>query len=689
MPFQSLKFKIQVAITATCLLVALCFGAIVYPFELNRRAARFAEARTLVSAVFEQRREEFANEIYAHQEAALTSSLNSIKEVKGITKVIIYGTTGAAIAATEPGLDSRIGPAELSALDQGPGMARTRLGRHPYAVYSAPIEVIGDKVGYIKIFYDLQPQVQEGLYTIGVNLLLLVMILLAITLLLNNFLVRLVLRPTFMLRDAILRLQGGNLGEQMPLSFHDEIGEVATAFNAMSAMLASQHQALTDSVAARERYAQRLEQLNASLETSVAERTAELTESNRRLQEESRERIRALEASRELEERLARSQKMEALGLLAGGIGHDLNNVLSGVVSYPDLLLMEMPDNHPLRKAITGIRNSGLKAAAIVQDLLALARRGVMQTTVLDLNVDIVQDYLGSQDYASLLAQHPGIRIETCLEPGLQPIKGSPVHIRKSLMNLVINAMEAQPHGGAIRISTANVEPEGDPRLPAGPCVLLRIEDDGVGIRPEDQARIFEPFYSKKVLGRSGTGLGMAVVWGTVQDHKGHIAVHSALEQGASFDLFFPATPELRLPAATTIPMEAYKGHGERILVVDDLADQRTLVAEILRKLNYRVDTAASGEAALEHLALHPADLVLLDMIMDPGMDGLDTYRRIIQLRPGQKAIIASGYAESERVMAAIALGVSRYLRKPYLLESLGQALLEELSRAKAAPSRP
>jgi signal transduction histidine kinase len=672
MPVLRLRFKINAAITATCLFVALFFGVIVYPFEMNRRTVRFEEIRTLVSAVFEQRREEIANEIYAHQHSALKSSLNSIKNVHGIAKVIVYGTEGAAIAATDPELERSVEASERRSMDRGPTLLKQLLAGHPYAVYSTPIEVIGEQVGYIKLFYDLEPQQQEGLYTVGVFLLLLVATLVVISLMLNMLLSRFVLRPTFMLREAINQLQSGKLGEQVPLVSQDEIGDVAAAFNKMSSMLGSQREALIG--ANRD-----LEELNAHLESIVQERTSALRESNRKLQEEVQERIRAEESRRELEERLVRSQKMEALGLLAGGVAHDLNNVLSGVVSYPDLILMEMSEDHPLRKAITTIRASGLKAAAIVQDLLALARRGVMQTSVLDLNADIVQDYLSSPEHTNLLTLHPRIRIETRLAPQIHKIKGSPVHLRMSLMNLIINAMEAQPQGGSVRLSTANVyldaPLDGYGKIPEGEYLLLRVEDDGLGIRPEDLRRIFEPFYTKKVLGRSGTGLGMTVVWGTVQDHKGYITVQSVLDQGSTFDLFFPVTREEQIQVAVSVPMSELAGSGEHILVVDDLEEQRTLVAEILQKLNYQVDTAVSGEAAVEYLRTHAVDLILLDMIMDPGMDGLDTYRKILELHPGQKVIIASGYAENERVMEAIALGVSRYLRKPYTIENLGKAL--------------
>jgi CheY-like chemotaxis protein len=391
-------------------------------------------------------------------------------------------------------------------------------------------------------------------------------------------------------------------------------------------------------------------------------------------------------------EQLARSQKLEALGLLAAGVGHDLNNVLSGVVGYPDMLLAEMPEEHPLRKTILGIRNSGLKAAAIVQDLLALGRRGAQPASVLDLNYDIVQDYLASPEFAALQGRHPDIRMETHLAADLRPLKGSPVQLRKSLMNLVINAMEAQPQGGVVRITTANAQVAADPAPdlpPPGDYALLSIEDAGVGIPLEDQARIFEPFYTRKVMGHSGTGLGMTVVWGAIQDHDGHIAIHSEPGRGTRFDLYFPACLEPLQTAMGAAPMVDCLGRGEHILVVDDLAEQRALVTGILARLNYRAGAVASGEAALEYLERNPVDLILLDMIMEPGMDGLDTCRQVFRLRPGQRVIITSGYAETERVSEAIALGVRRYLRKPYTMDELGRALREELARVPGPVMEP
>lgn len=392
-----------------------------------------------------------------------------------------------------------------------------------------------------------------------------------------------------------------------------------------------------------------------------------------------------VEEKQRLEERLQRARKMESLGTLAGGVAHDLNNVLSGIVSYPDLLLMELAEDSPLRKPIITMRESGKRAAAIVQDLLTLARRGVVTTETVNLN-RVIQEYLQSPEHQKLLDYHPRVRVQTRLDPDLLEIQGSALHLQKTVMNLVSNGAEAMTEGGLLTVTTENrhidrAATEDDP-LKAGDYALLTVADTGVGILPEDKERIFEPFYTKKVMGRSGTGLGMSVVWGTVRDHKGHIDVHSARGQGTSFVLYFPI---VRSPIASDGPpvcqLVIGRGRGERVLVVDDMEEQREIAASLLTSLGYTVAVAASGEEALAQIQHQPADLIVLDMIMGEGMDGLDTYRRMVALKPGQKAIIASGYAETDRVLEARRLGAGAYIRKPYTLETIARAVRGELDR--------
>jgi PAS domain S-box-containing protein len=392
-----------------------------------------------------------------------------------------------------------------------------------------------------------------------------------------------------------------------------------------------------------------------------------------------------VEAERKaLEEKLNRSRKMEALGLLAGGVAHDLNNVLSGIVSYPELLLMELPADSPMRSAIMTIKASGQKAAAIVKDLLTLARRGVIISKIVNLN-NIVREYLESPEHQKMISYHKNITVETHLPADLMNIKGSPLHLRKALMNLVSNAAEAQTDGGRILIATENryidTTMKGYDNIDEGDFVILRVKDEGTGLTPEEQERIFEPFYTKKVMDRSGTGLGMAVVWGTVQDHNGRINLESTEGKGTTFEIFFPVTREPEEKEKVPQPVEAYAGKGEKILVIDDIQEQRQIASQMLTKIGYQVNTVESGEAAVDYLKKESVDLLVLDMIMDPGMDGLDTYREIIKIHPGQKAVIASGYSETDRVKRAQKLGAGKYVRKPYSLEKIGIAVRNELDR--------
>lgn len=386
----------------------------------------------------------------------------------------------------------------------------------------------------------------------------------------------------------------------------------------------------------------------------------------------------AEEKQKNLQAQLQRAQKMEILGTMAGGVAHDLNNILSAIVSYPDLLLIQIPDDSPLKPPLLTMQESGKKAAAIVQDLLALTRRGVVSEEVLNLN-DIVTEYLQSPENQKLMSFHLDVSIEQVLEPKLPNISGSRVHLAKSVMNLVSNAAEAMPDGGKITITTTNRYLDhpirGYDDIEKGDYVVLTVADTGMGIAKADLERIFEPFFTKKVMGRSGTGLGMAVVWGTVKDHKGYIDVSSEEGRGSSVSIYFPVTRNEPALASRPGAISDYKGNEQFVLVVDDVQEQRMIASLMLEKLGYRVHAVASGEEAVAYLKKNRADLILLDMIMDPGMDGLETYKEIIKIRKDQKAVIASGFSETDRVKEAQKLGAGPYLRKPYSLARLGQVV--------------
>ncbi len=389
-------------------------------------------------------------------------------------------------------------------------------------------------------------------------------------------------------------------------------------------------------------------------------------------------------ASKLLEEQLVRMQKMEALGTLAGGVAHDLNNILSGIVSYPELLLMDLSEDSSLRKPLMTIKQSGENATAVVQDLLALARRGVQTSELVDLN-RLITSCLHSADIQFLLNQHPSINVSTDQCPDLLSVHGSTVQIMKAIGNLITNAVESITDGGRIEIVTANryadKQVTGFDVVEEGEYAVVTISDSGVGISETDRNRIFEPFYTKKIMGRNGSGLGMAVVWGTIKDHGGYIDLRSEEGQGTTIDLFFPATRDHVDTGHGEHESSDVTGRGESILVVDDMAVQREIATGIITKLGYTATSVASGEAAIEYLKNNSADLLILDMIMDPGIDGYETFRRIKQFCPEQKTIIASGYAETERVRQTKALGAGQYIKKPYTILELGVAIKRALAK--------
>ncbi|MGD9162821.1 MAG: response regulator [Desulfobacteraceae bacterium] len=384
---------------------------------------------------------------------------------------------------------------------------------------------------------------------------------------------------------------------------------------------------------------------------------------------------------RETEEKLTRLKKMESLGLLAGGVAHDLNNVLSGIVNYPELMLMDLPENSKLRKPLEGIQASGNRAVAIVQDLLTVARGVAVQRELLNIN-ELVLDYLDSPELDKLKQFHPAVSITASLVPDLSRISASAIHIRKVLMNLVSNASEAIEGHGNVIVSTENCKLrkplKGYEAVEAGEYVLLSVSDSGPGISQSDLERIFEPFYTKKVMGRSGTGLGLSVVWNIVRDHKGFIDIISS-EKGTSFKLYFPVDKHEIKAENSPVPLADYKGNGETILVVDDVDTQRDITCSILKRLGYSVVALPNGEDVVEYMKEHSADLMVIDMIMDPGINGRQTYEKIRQIHPGQKAIIVSGFAETDDVKKAIETGAGRFIKKPFSLEAIGRAVKEEL----------
>jgi signal transduction histidine kinase/CheY-like chemotaxis protein len=392
----------------------------------------------------------------------------------------------------------------------------------------------------------------------------------------------------------------------------------------------------------------------------------------------------------QLQAQLVRSQRMESLGVMAGGVAHELNNVLGPLVALPELMLMSLPPNAELPEAgqlrhdITSMRESALRASAVIQDLLTMARRGSYAPERLDIN-HMVGAYLASLELSRLRERFPEVELVASLMAAAPWVLSSRHHLTHTIANVLSNAFEAVEPRGRVHVSTACEDVRGGQGRyggrRAGRYVVLRVRDDGPGISNDDLEHIFEPFYTKKKLGRSGSGLGLSIVYGVARDAGGFVDVRSAPGEGSEFSLFLPVDEQ---PAPRGRANAGADPGGESILVVDDVPEQRDLARRLLGKLGYRVVTAASGREAVERTREHGYDLVVMDMIMEDDFDGLDAYREILRQHPQQPCVIASGFAESDRVREMRRLGAGPYLQKPYSLAGLGRAVRDALGSDEA-----
>lgn len=329
------------------------------------------------------------------------------------------------------------------------------------------------------------------------------------------------------------------------------------------------------------------------------------------------------------------------------------------------------------------IQKSGRKAAAIVHDLLTLARRNIDKSAACSLN-EIVREYVDSVEFSQICKKHSGVTVQLDLAADVLNVQGSAVHLSKVVMNILQNGIEAIEQEGRIIVTTRNVYLDapvhGYEMIDEGEYICLTITDEGLGISKEDLTRVFEPFFTKKSMGSSGTGLGMSVIWATVKDHKGFIDIESKVGVGTTFTVYLRSTREMVCSQDSIGAPEEYSG-SETILVADDIPEQLKLAKSMLQSVGYKVITVSCGEKAVAYIKENPVDLVVLDMIMPGGWDGLETYQNIIKYASEQKLIITSGYSASERVSEVQNLGGGEYVQKPFSMQTLLKAVRDELDR--------
>ena len=392
------------------------------------------------------------------------------------------------------------------------------------------------------------------------------------------------------------------------------------------------------------------------------------------------ERVQSEEEKLALQDKLARANRLEALGLMAGSVAHDLNNILTAVVSYPEILLKQMREQDPYYQEIKKIQEAGKRAAAVVADLVSVARGKKTKPPPLDLNEQIVS-HLESIEHEERLSVYPGVVIETGLQTDLQSCLCSAPRIHKILLNLIGNGLEAIGHDGIIRLSTENSRFANpvmrDQSMRVGNYVKMTVADNGEGINAEDLEHIFDPFYSTKKIGRSGTGLGLAIVWNSVMESDGWVEASSD-ELGTRFEVYLPASG--KEPTAPLVePKKQVNGGGETILLVDNEAQQNQTMQKMLSSLGYKAFSATTSEQALGFLRSCRVDLVILDMIMEGDIDGYQLYRKILDINPGQPALVVSGFSKSEQVSKARAMGITTILEKPVTLPVVSRAIRKTL----------
>ncbi len=391
--------------------------------------------------------------------------------------------------------------------------------------------------------------------------------------------------------------------------------------------------------------------------------------------------IDSLKEKESLQSKLQAARKLEALGLMAGGVAHDLNNILAGIVSYPELILLNLPPDSELREPIEAIRESGDRAATVVADLLTISQSAATAKEKHDINI-LIKEYYNYLECKNIVSLYPKTTIRHELSSDAAWILCSPVHVKRCVMNLVTNAVEAVGEDGSVVVSTRKIVLDNcaarKTKLTPGEYVILSVLDNGSGIAEKDLEHIFEPFYTRKVMGRSGTGLGLTIIWNTMENHGGRVLVQSSAT-GTCFRLYFPICMQKEVTADAET-QDRRPVNMEHVLIVDDDPQIRDIACQILRVLGYRVDCVCSGELAIKFLEKNIVDLVILDMLMEPGMNGRLTYKKILEMRPNQKALIASGFSDSDEVHAALQLGAAGFIKKPYSIDQLGRAVEDALS---------
>lgn len=657
---SSLQGKLMAVIMGTSAGAVLLAGLLVLIVNFYENRALLMQNLTIEAKVLA------ANSTAAlafDDQRAATEALGHLRAAPQVLAAALYGHDGRLFASyLGSGADRTLVPDRSDAAETHRGFDRL--------VVVEPVFLNGARIGTVFVQTDLRALYQQ-LGTAAAGMAVVAGLSLLAAFVAASRFQRYVSAPVLALAKT-----AKDVSEQRDYSIRashlteDEVGALVDAFNSM-----------LDQIQERDR---QLEEHRSHLQQEVEARTMELTQANARLQGEIDQRNRTEEALRQSQEQLFRSQKMEALGNLTGGVAHEFNNLLQIIKGYSEVMLLQLPSGDPVRHDIAGIIEAVTRGAAVTNQLLAFSRRQMHQPAVLDLNGFVTN--LGAV-FRRLLGEN--IELATELDPALGRIKADRGQLEQVVVNLVINARDAMPQGGRLVFSTANIELDerAARQLPAGRAgsfVMLAVSDTGIGMDAATKARIFEPFFTTKPLGQ-GTGLGLSTVYGIVQQSHGIVEVESEPGRGTVFRIYLPRVHEAADRADQVVDAAPPMTPGRQaatIVLAEDEHGVRIVLQKALQAQGYHVLAAPSGPEAIRMSQEHrgPLHLLVTDMAM-PGMNGMELSSRLLTLYPGMKVLYMSGHAHGGVARSGPGDFPRPFLQKPFSVSALVESVRDLLDR--------
>ncbi len=661
---------------------------------------QYKEINTFLSVLFEQKREELANEIFARQNLALNSSVKDIIKVNGVSKAVIYNKKGNVLLSMGNNTDNEytgqnsfkpennaghalknkesiksLSENQMKLLDKQPVFLTDIKGMKDTACYSDAIEVIGDRVGYITIYYDIHPVKQHIIEGITAFSFFVFLLAIFMSFFISFSLSRFIVKPILKLKKAMGRVEKGVLGAKVDLDSNDEIGEIGSAFNKMSEKLLKNNTALKTAVKAKENYAVKLakanaelKNLNTSLELIVKKRTSELLKTNVRLKRE-------IEEKEKMKEDLLRIQKLESIGLLAGGIAHDFNNILGVIIGNLSLAQAYAEKDEKIVKYLADTEQSCFRAKDLTNQLLTFSRGGAPVKKLISMPEFIEESIV-------FVLRGSGVGYELSIMPDLFDAEIDKGQINQVLNNIIINAIQAMHNNGVITIKAENyiVTPDNNTSIPLkqGKYIKISIKDHGEGISKKNLHNIFDPYFTTK---QDGNGLGLAMVHSIIKRHDGYISVESRETKGTNFRIYLPASGKKFKAVANEFEIskkevsEKY-GNTGKILVMDDDEMIRDVVGDMLIHMGYEVEFSTDGVEACrkytESMEKNDKfDLIIMDLTIPGGMGGKKAVKKILKIDPEAKVVVSSGYSNDPVMGDYKSYGFSGVVVKPFQMEEL------------------